>query len=111
MLTFRTKVPITERNMAELITQIFDRFMDAGIEKPVQLSPIFGMLIQDDITHTVPRELFVQAFEELCHGLRACLWGLGFKSIMQLDQGEFNYRFHSLRGSDIVVTYLSSTEY
>lgn len=109
VLDFRTKVLISERNMGELIEQIFDRFMQVDIYQPVMLSPIFGMLVKDPLTDEIPKEIFEEAFRELCHGLRTCLCGLGFKGIIRKDNGEFNYKFHSLRASDIVVVHLSST--
>lgn len=105
---FRNQVKISERNLCELITQIFDRFMDVGIHEHVRLSPVLSMLISDPDLAANSEEALKKAFEELCHGLRACLCSLGLKGIMQVDHGEFNYAFHSLRANDIVVTYLSN---
>lgn len=103
-------VRVNEQNLAELLTQIFDYFLSNGIDKPDRLAPIMSMLVKEKFPHALSQEALERAFNDLSYGLRACLWGFGLKKIMQLDQGEFNYGFHSIRGGDIVVTYLSNTD-
>lgn len=106
VLNFRTKVNISQKDMEEVITQIFDSFMAGGIHQLQRLSPVYGMLVSKYETEA---EIFSEAFQELHHGLRVCLCSLGLNGIIQEDHGEFNFAFHALRGNDIVAIHLSST--
>ncbi len=94
--------------MGELITQIFDWFMEYGLYERVYMTPIISMLIQDGNSQGLEDAVLYPAFEKLANGLRACLLQIGFKRICELTGNDFTYNFHSLRGSDIVVTYLSN---
>ena len=104
---FRTRVNISERNLCELLTQIFDWFMAQGLMAPLRISPVVSMFLNDAETSGNHPDEFLAAFRDLVDELRACLFQMGFKELTEMHNG-FNYAFYSLRGSDIVVTYLSN---
>lgn len=93
--------------MCELLTQIFDDFMERGLHVPTMVTPIVTMLVEDAETKGNHPTQMLAAFQRLCGELRGTLIRMGFQELVSLHGG-FDYAFYCLRGNDIVVTYLSN---
>lgn len=104
---YMREFPMNRRNWDELLTQVFEWFMETGLTTwhhhhlatdMFSPEPVFA---EKSITHIAER-----LYHELRMRLKQCVYS-GFMPLDGGDAQHFNYAYHELRGADIVVKHLS----
>ena len=120
---FRRSVNLSERDISELLTQVFDELMDAVhwksfVEKNEHAythRPNFSLLLRGRILQPTAQgplsedgEEVARAYEALYRELEQCVYQ-HMREIVQRTRC-FSYSFKKLRGDDVMLSYLSDQE-